>query len=165
MRSLLKWLACICGVLLFGVMSAAQAGLWKGEPPSDIGVRGGLLKPPSLTANSVSSQADLHANHPQRTNAAIGPLALRDGNGPATLARLKSLLAGMDGITLVKSEVDYLYVQASTRWMGFVDDLEFWHDSQAQVIQVRSASRVGSSDMGVNRQRVELLRAALKAMP
>jgi uncharacterized protein (DUF1499 family) len=49
--------------------------------------------------------------------------------------------------------------------MKFVDDVEFWYDPAARVIQVRSASRVGEGDLGVNRKRIEALRAALAASP
>ena len=45
--------------------------------------------------------------------------------------------------------------------MKFVDDTEFWYDPAAQVVQVRSASRVGRRDFGVNRARVESIRAQL----
>jgi uncharacterized protein (DUF1499 family) len=45
--------------------------------------------------------------------------------------------------------------------MKFVDDAEFWVDPQAQAVQVRSAARLGRRDFGVNRARVEVLRAAL----
>lgn len=53
----------------------------------------------------------------------------------------------------------------TTPLMKFVDDAEFWFDPAAQVIQVRSASRVGECDMGVNRKRIEGLRTALGAPP
>ncbi|HEY9596037.1 MAG TPA: DUF1499 domain-containing protein, partial [Cyanophyceae cyanobacterium] len=43
--------------------------------------------------------------------------------------------------------------------MGFVDDVEFFLDDNANVIQVRSASRLGESDLGVNRKRIETIRA------
>jgi uncharacterized protein (DUF1499 family) len=46
--------------------------------------------------------------------------------------------------------------------MGYVDDVEFYLDEGANVIHVRSASRLGKSDLGVNRQRVEEIRAKLK---
>jgi uncharacterized protein (DUF1499 family) len=42
--------------------------------------------------------------------------------------------------------------------MGFVDDVEFYLDETSQVIHVRSASRLGQSDLGVNRQRIEAIR-------
>ena len=53
-----------------------------------------------------------------------------------------------------------MYAQARTRWLGFVDDLEFWSNPAAQAIEMRSASRLGREDLGVNRQRIEAIRAA-----
>ena len=47
--------------------------------------------------------------------------------------------------------------------MGFIDDVEFYFDSNAEVIQVRSAARLGKSDLGVNRKRIDAIRAQLAA--
>ena len=60
--------------LVVGAVIAGQAGLLRGRPPADLGVRDGRLKRPSLTPNSVSSQADLHSDHPMREYARIPPL-------------------------------------------------------------------------------------------
>jgi uncharacterized protein (DUF1499 family) len=106
----------------------------------------------------------LYPDHPRRRAADIAPLPLR-GDGPATIARIQRVVGAMDGARIVKSEPDYLYAQYTTRLMQFVDDVEFWVDPAAGVIQVRSASRVGQSDMGVNRQRIDAVRAALAAAP
>ena len=124
----------------------------------------GKLKPPSTTENSVSSQAALYPDHPQRHYADIAPLAVQ-GNGPATLARIKMIVQSMAGAEVIKSDTDYLYVQFTTRWMKFVDDVEFWFDPVNNVILVRSASRVGRGDLGVNRQRIEAVRDALATTP
>ena len=63
---------------------------------------------------------------------------------------------------IVRDQGDgYLYAQFTTRWMTFVDDLELWVDPVNNVVQVRSASRVGRKDFGVNRDRVERLGAGL----
>jgi uncharacterized protein (DUF1499 family) len=64
---------------------------------------------------------------------------------------------------VVVAQPTYLHVEIVSRIMGFVDDLEAVPDAAAGVIQVRSASRVGRSDFGVNRERVEALRAAMDA--
>ena len=56
---------------------------------------------------------------------------------------------------------DYLYVQFTTRWLRFVDDVEFYAPADANLIHVRSASRVGRKDFGVNRARIEAIRTAL----
>lgn len=63
------------------------------------------------------------------------------------------------GVTIIKQTPDYVYAQAQTRWLGFVDDLEFWLNPATQMIEVRSASRLGQEDIGANRQRVEAIRA------
>ena len=52
-------------------------------------------------------------------------------------------------------------MQYTTKWLRFVDDAEFWFDPVAQRIQVRSASRLGEGDLGVNRARIEALRQRL----
>ena len=71
----------------------------------------------------------------------------------------------MAGARVVKSDTDYLYARYTTPLRKFVDDVEFWYDPVPRVIQVRSASRVGKGDMGVNRKRIEAVRAALAASP
>ncbi|TMH20867.1 MAG: DUF1499 domain-containing protein [Betaproteobacteria bacterium] len=160
----IKWLVIWFVVLiLVGIVlavAAGQLGFLQGTAPTDLGVRDGKLKPPSSTENSVSSQAALYPDHPQRIYADIAPLALK-GDGPATLARIKAIVEGMDGAKMVKSEPGYLYAQFTTQLMKYVDDVEFWFDPAANAIQVRSASRVGRGDMGVNRKRIEAVRAAL----
>ena len=158
--SIVKWFVIVVAVLVVVAIAAGQLGLLQGTPPTDLGVRDGKLKPPSITENSVLSQAALYPGHPQRKYADIAPLPLK-GDGPATLARIKAIVEGMDGAKVVKSEPDYLYAQFTTRLMKYVDDVEFWFDPAAKVIQVRSASRVGRGDMGVNRKRIEAVRATL----
>lgn len=160
--NLFKRLAIALALLAALLWLAGQLGLLAGTPLRDLGVHDGKLARPSETANSVSSQAGLWPDHPQREYAGIAPLALR-GDGPATIAKLEALMRSEPGARIVESRADYLYVQYTTRVLKFVDDVEFWFDPVAGVIQVRSASRVGRRDFGVNRQRVEALRARLAA--
>jgi len=157
---LVIWSVVMTLVLIVLAVAAGQLGFLQGTEPTDLGVRDGRLKPPSSTENSVSSQAALYPDHPQRQYAAIAPLALK-GDGPATLAKIKAIVEGMEGAKVVKSEPGYLYAQFTTKLMKYVDDVEFWFDPAANVIQVRSASRVGRGDMGVNRKRIEAVRAKL----
>jgi uncharacterized protein (DUF1499 family) len=139
---------------------AAQFGLLRGRMPNDLGARDGKLKPPSVTPNSVSSQAGLYPEHPQRRYADIAPFPI-EGSGPQTLERIRRVVEGMEGAKVVHSDSGYLYVQFTSRMMKFVDDTEFWVDARNGVVQVRSASRLGSKDFGVNRARVEAIRARL----
>ena len=157
---LVIWFVVAILVLIVLAVAAGQLGFLQGTAPNDLGVRDGKLKPPSSTENSVSSQAALYPDHPERIYADIAPLALK-GDGPATLARIKGIVEGMDGAKVVKSEPGYLYAQFTTKLMKYVDDVEFWFDPAANVIHVRSASRVGRGDLGVNRKRIEAVRAVL----
>jgi len=159
---IIKWLVIVVLLLIVVAIAAGQLGFLQGKTPTDLGVRDGKLKPPSMTENSVTSQAALYPDHPQRKYADIAPLALK-GDGPATLARIKAIVEGMDGAKVIKSEPGYLYAQFTTKLMKFADDVEFWFDAAANAIQVRSASRVGRGDLGVNRKRIEAVRSALEA--
>ena len=159
---IVKWLVIAVALLIILAIAAGQLGFLQGTAPTDLGVHNGRLKPPSMTENSVTSQAALYPDHPQRKYADIAPLALK-GDGPATIAKIKAIVEGMDGAKVVRSERDYLYAQYTTKLMRYVDDVEFWFDPAAKVIQVRSASRVGRGDLGVNRKRIEAVRAALEA--
>ena len=159
---LIIWFVIVVVLLIVVAIAAGQLGLLQGKAPTDLSVRDGKLKPPSMTENSVTSQAALYPDHPQRKYAEIAPLPVK-GDGPATLARIKAIVEGMDGAKVIKSEPDYLYAQFTTKLMKFVDDVEFWYDPAANVIQVRSASRVGRGDLGVNRKRIEAVRSALGA--
>jgi uncharacterized protein (DUF1499 family) len=147
-------------LLALAVALAAQLGLLRGRMPGDLGTRDGRLKPPSMKPNSVSSQAGLYPDHPQRAYAQIAPFDVTD-SGPQTLERLRRIVEGMEGAKVVKSDPGYLHVEFTSRRMKFVDDCEFWFDPRAGVIHVRSAARMGSEDFGVNRARVEAIRARL----
>jgi uncharacterized protein (DUF1499 family) len=152
------------GLLVFAVI-AIQFGVLGGNRPADLGVSNSRLKPPSPTRNSVSSQAALYPDHPQRDYADIKPLPLKSGAGENSLQALTAALRSVPGIKVVEQRPDYLHAEAETRWLKFVDDLEFWLNPARSVIEVRSASRLGREDFGVNRQRVEAIRAAYLAQP
>lgn len=160
-----RWLLYSLLALMFSVLVAGQLGLLAGQPPTDLGVKDGRLNPPSITANSVSSQAPLYPEHPQRGAASIDPFPLKSGGSAASLQELSAVLERMSGVTLVEQRSDYLYARSQTRWLKFVDDLEFWVNPQRGVIEVRSASRLGQEDLGANRRRVETIRAAYLARP
>lgn len=152
--------------VLLGVgLLAAQGGALRGTQPSDLGVKDGRLKAPSATRNSVSSQAALHPDHPQKGYASIEPLPLKNTDAEATLAALTKALQSVAGVTVVEQQPDYIYAQAQTRWLKFVDDLEFWVNPVAGVVELRSSSRLGREDFGANRQRIEAVRAAYLAQP
>jgi uncharacterized protein (DUF1499 family) len=89
----------------------------------------------------------------------IVPLAFT-GTADDAWGRLKTVVAGRPRARIVEESADYLRAEFRSRVFRFVDDVEFVMDEPNHVIQVRSASRVGYSDLGVNRRRIEALRAA-----
>lgn len=105
--------------------------------------------PPS--PNCVSSQASDSAHY-------IAPLALQ-GDPTSTRARLLHLLAQTPRVSLVAQDAHYLRAEFTSQVMRFVDDVEFLIGQEA--VEVRSASRLGHSDLGVNRERIEGLRQQL----
>jgi uncharacterized protein (DUF1499 family) len=159
---IIKWGLIIIALVIITGLIVGQLGLLKGSPPTDLGVHDGRLKPPSNTPNSVSSQASLYPEHPQRAYAEIAPFPLK-GDADASLNRIASIIESMEGGKIVKKAPGYIYAQFTTRLMKYVDDVEFWYDPSAKVLQVRSASRLGSSDLGVNRKRIETIRQKFNA--
>jgi uncharacterized protein (DUF1499 family) len=75
--------------------------------------------------------------------------------GPQQQATLKSIIGSMPRSCLVSSDNHYLHAQFRSRLFGFVDDVEFLIDEGVGVIHFRAAARVGHSDLGVNRSRME----------
>lgn len=85
------------------------------------------------------------------------------GSAKDAKARLRQVVEGMSGAHVLRDEGNYLYAEYRTLVFGFVDDVEFLVDEPAGVILVRSASRLGYSDLGANRRRVEAIRAKFAA--
>ena len=156
----LGWIALFVFAIAIALVLSGQLGLLRGQAPGDLGVHNGRLKPPSTTPNSVSSQAELYPSHPQRAYASIAPFTFSDASaGEKSMDKLASIVKNTARCVLVTQQPDYLYAQCSTALLRFTDDVEFWLDRDAGVIQVRSASRLGRGDLGVNRARVEKIRA------
>lgn len=103
--------------------------------------------------NCVSS----NASNPSRR---VGPWRLSAAPEVAWQA-VRELVAATPRTTIVKEEPWYLRAEARSRLLRFVDDLELALDPEQGLLSVRSASRVGYSDRGVNRRRVERLRSLL----
>jgi len=124
---------------------------WK--RPDNLGVTGGKLAPPKRTPNCVSSQAD-----PGDGEHYIETIAFKGEFG-----KVEQAVGGMRGATIIKRDGHYLYAEYRTPLMRYVDDFELLYEPGAGIIHVRSASRLGRKDFGVNRRRVEALRALLVA--
>lgn len=123
---------------------------WK--RPGNLGVTDGRLAPSRRTPNCVSSQAD-----PADRVHFIAPIPFA-GDAAAAIAAARRAVEGMRRSTVIREAPGYLYAEFRSRLLGFVDDVEFAFDGRAGVLHVRSSSRLGQRDYGVNRARVESLR-------
>jgi uncharacterized protein (DUF1499 family) len=120
-----------------------------------MGVVEGKLSPCPESPNCVSSQSDDPSHF-------IEPLAY---DGPLTASRkaLLDVIKSMRDAEVITETENYIHATFTSRIFRFVDDVEFYFMRDAPVIHVRSASRVGYSDLGVNRKRVEKIRQAFKS--
>lgn len=127
--------------------------LLAGEAP-DLGLQEGKLSPCPSTPNCVVSQG-ADPDH------AIAPIAYTRSRNEA-----RELLAKVLGVVprteIVAQQENYIRAKSTSRLMGFVDDTEFYLPEDEPVIHVRAAARLGESDLGVNRRRLEQIRFALK---
>ena len=114
-----------------------------------------LLKPCPSSPNCVSSQAEEPARR-------ISPFAL-SGTLAETLTRLERAIRAFPRASVVLREGPYLKAEFRTR-LGFVDDVEFLVDMEQGLVQVRSASRTGYWDLGVNRRRMEDIRKVYREL-
>lgn len=132
--------------------------IFSGKRPDNLGVNNGKLAACPFSPNCVSSQSPS-----SDTIHFIQPLEYTSTPEKA-LADLKSVIESEDRTKIINESPDYLYAEFKTPLMGFVDDVEFYLDSSSNTIHVRSASRLGQSDLGVNRKRVETIRTKFNQM-
>jgi uncharacterized protein (DUF1499 family) len=91
----------------------------------------------------------------------IEPIAYQ-GDRAAAYAGLLKVLTVVPRTVVVEQSDGYIKAESTSRIFKFVDDLEFYFPEGEKSIQIRSAARVGDSDLGVNRRRLEQIRLALK---
>ncbi len=123
--------------------------------PSNLGVTDGQLAPCPSSPNCVSTQA----TNPRH---AIEPLRFT-GSADAARDRLVQVLKAQPRAKIITQTDNYIHAEFTSRLFRFVDDVEFFIDEEKSVIHFRSASRVGYSDLGANRQRMEGIRQAFDA--
>ncbi len=135
-------------VLAIGYPLALAAVALTSPQPSYVG-QGQLASCPP-TPNCVSSLAS-------DDNAYIDPLTYV-GSPAIAQSVLETSLQQLPRTIIMQSEEGYVRAESRSRLMRFVDDMEFVFEQDSGIIHVRSAARLGQSDLGVNRARVERLR-------
>lgn len=142
----------VAGLLL--ACTAGALGCQMNRKPA-LGLQNGRLMACPDSPNCVCS----HATDPRHQ---IDPFPA-SAAGMDAVAILSRVIAATPRATVTETRPDYLRAEFRSRVFRFVDDVEFLVDEHSRVIHVRSASRVGYSDLGVNRKRIESLRAAYSA--
>lgn len=142
--SLPRLVAGLLLLLLLGLPGPAQASLLhlEGPVPAELGVHGGALSPCAAPAHCA--RVDWPLTDPA-----------------ASLAALVPVLETTEGVRIVERDGTYLHATATSRLFGFVDDLELLALPVTGVVQARSSSRLGDSDLGVNARRLVALRQQL----
>ena len=74
---------------------------------------------------------------------------------------IKEIIENSPRTEIVELDGDYIHAEVTSKWMKYVDDLEISFVPESSKLQVRSESRVGESDLGVNQKRVDLLKSKL----
>lgn len=120
-----------------------------GKKPKNLGLIGGRFKPLSSKPNGVSSQAEDKAKK-------VAPLTFFETISD-TKEKIKKACEAYGGQTLCEETENYLHFVFTTETMKFKDDVEFYIDEKNHQVHYRSASRVGYSDMGVNKKRYEAI--------
>ena len=118
--------------------------------PANIGTHDGKLAPCPSSPNCVSSQSSDDAHR-------IAPLTY-SGRAADAMKKLTVIVQTFPRTSVITISDSYLHAEFTSAIFRFVDDLEFLVDETAEVIHVRSASRMGYSDLGMNRKRIEQIR-------
>ena len=135
-------------VLIVGAL--AMMSVFSGKP-TNLGLVDGRLADCPSSPNCVSTQAE-DADHQME------PIPFT-GSADEAMQRVKDLIAEMPRTKIVTVDGNYLHVKFRSTFFRFVDDAEFLIDTEEHVIHFRSASRVGYSDLGMNRRRMEQIAA------
>jgi uncharacterized protein (DUF1499 family) len=122
-------------------------GVWRNKHPRAIGVHEGKLSPCPSTPNCVCSYCKdpVHAIEPF-------PMVKEP------IEKLAGIVDRLPRTKIIKKNDDYLYVEFRSKTFRFVDDVEFKVEESENLVHIRSASRVGYGDWGVNRDRMEMIR-------
>lgn len=146
----MKWIVFTLVALLFlGLIAFAVMAMQSQKAPDKLGLNQGLLRACPESPNCVCSEA--HSRHSEQH--AISPIKISEKGW----AEMKKSITEQGGV-IEQEDSDYLHATFTTPLFRFVDDVELRLDEASGLIHIRSASRVGRSDFGVNRKRVNQLK-------
>ncbi len=130
---------------------------WISRTPVNIGVKDGRFAPCKKTPNCVSTQAD-----PMDEQHYIAPIKYSSTQAMAK-KRILEAIQNTGGTTkVITQKPDYIHAENQSPVMKYIDDIEIYFNDRRKEIHIKSASRIGYSDMGMNRKRVEKIRKSFK---
>lgn len=141
----------VFGVLLNFMLVLFITRTFPPKKPASVGLEGKYL---SLCGNKPNCVCSLD----NRPNYMISPLDWK-GSEEGGIAKVEEMLSLIPRTRVISKSGYYLHAEFRTPFFGFVDDVEFLVDVDAKKIHIRSASRLGYSDLGANRSRVEKLKS------
>ena len=113
-----------------------------------------FLFPPSSFASHVELKPCIQVSHCVREEWDVN-------NIEKPFEEIKLFIENTPRTEIVEFDGDYLHAEATSRWMKYVDDLEVSFLPESNILFIRSESRVGESDLGVNQKRIDLLKAKM----
>ncbi len=124
--------------------------------PDNLGLKNNLLLSCPKSPNCVLSQTSgpKHQIHPIHYTSSV----------EIAKERLKQVILSMIDTRIITQNKVYWHVEFTTRWLRFIDDVEFYFPESEALIHLRSASRSGYWDLGVNRKRVEEIRSRFEEL-
>lgn len=141
--------------IIFSVIITLSSGLVFATPAwAAIGLSSGHLSSCPSSPNCVVSQ-DGDQEH------TINPITYQGDRNKAKETLLQ-VLSVVPRTAVIDQTDNYIHTESTSRIFKFVDDAEFYFPEEQNIIHVRSASRVGESDLGVNRRRIEQIRLAME---
>lgn len=136
-------------VFILSILGMALLSL-TGKRPTNIGVRGGSLAPVPDSPNAVATFAEKESQKMQ-------PIKMSRMSDGQMIEQIREVIESMPRSKVIKANDNYLYAEFRSLIFRFTDDVEFLVDETEGLVHFRSASRVGHSDLGKNRSRMEAI--------
>jgi len=150
----MKWFVVIVGgLVLMGLVVSIVMAVLSQQQPSNLGLQNGRLKACPDSPNCVCSESNSQSDAEHFIQAMTG--------NAQTWVQLQQVLLKQGGDIQITTG-DYMHVTFNSAVFHYVDDVEVRFDKINSRIYLRSASRVGRSDFGVNRKRIENIKKALE---
>ena len=149
---MVRWIVALIVVLFVGFFVYVNIS---NKLPEGLGLTDGELMPCPSSPNCVSTQAS-----PENVEHYAEPIVYT-GDRMKTQLLIESFILNNGNAHLVSSTLGYVHFEVKSPLVGYIDDVEFYLPAADSVVHVRSASRVGYSDFGTNRERVRQIQSLL----